>query len=137
MLQVDRHFFVADRVILRTGHLFYDVASQGERFGDCKASAVTLNGIYKSIGLVIDLEHSAFQRCASRETVDGVVVFGLLPNLDLSCNGSVLPLNLRSGTIGCRQSSARRPPSTPRYPVRGRSNAHWKDRQHRRSRGHR
>lgn len=99
MLQVDRHFFVADRVILRAGHLFYDVAAQGERFGDCKASAVALNGVHKNIGLVVDLKHSAFQRGASREAIDGIVICGLLPNLNLGCDGSVLPLNLCGRTI--------------------------------------
>ena len=93
MLQVDRHLFVADGVILGTGHLFYNVPAQRQRLGDCQASAVALDGIYKGIGLVINLKYRAFQRCASWETIDGIVVSGLLPNLDLGRDGGVLPFD--------------------------------------------
>ena len=95
MLQVDRHLFVADGVILGTGHLFYNVPAQRQRLGDCQASAVALDGIYKGIGLVINLKYRAFQRCASWESIDGIVIRRLLPDLDLTGDGLVDPLNLR------------------------------------------
>ena len=99
MLQIHRHFFLADGVILGTGHFLHDIAAQRQRLRHRKSPAVALDGIHKGIGFVVDLKHRAFQRGPGREAVDGIVVRGLLPDLDLGCDRRVLPLDLGGSPV--------------------------------------
>ena len=94
MLQIDRDLLTIDGVEGGTGYLFHGIAAQGEWLGHCEPPMIALYGIHQTVGLVVNLEHSAFQCGACGEPVDGVVVSRFLPDLDLTGDGGVLPCNL-------------------------------------------
>ena len=51
------------------------------------------DGVHQIARLIPDLKHSALQQCAGGQAVGGVVVRGLLGDLNLCGDGCVLPLN--------------------------------------------
>ena len=95
MLQIDGDRLVVDGGIGRRCDLFHGVALQRQQLRGCQTILIALDRIHQAIGLVIDLKHSTLQRCAGGEPVDGVIVGGLFPNLDLAHDRRILPSNLR------------------------------------------
>ena len=86
MLQVGGQLLVAHAVVGRGLGLPDGVAAQRQGLGGCQTALVALDGVHQIAGLVVDLEHSPLQQRTGRQAVGGVVVGGLLHDLDLRSN---------------------------------------------------
>ena len=93
MLQVGGQLLAAHAVVGRSLGLPDGVAAQRQGLGGGQTALVALDGIHQIPRLVVDLEHSPLQQRTGRQAVGGVVVGGLLDNLDLGGNGGVLPVH--------------------------------------------
>ena len=95
MLQVGGQYLLIDTVIRRGLDLPDGVSGEGQGLGSRQSPAVRADGIYHVPSLVRDLKHGPLQQRPGGQAGGGVVVGGLLDDLDLACDGGILPFNLR------------------------------------------
>jgi hypothetical protein len=89
-----------DGVVGRSLCLPDGVAAQGECLGGREAVASGHNGIHLvPVALIVNLKGGSLQQCSGGQAVGGVVVRGLLDNLDLSPDGGIGPGNGSTATI--------------------------------------
>ena len=86
MLQVGGQLGIAHAVICRGLDLLDGIAREREGLGCGQPPFIALDGIHQIPGLVVNLKHSPLQQRTGRQAVGGVVVGGLLHDLDLRSN---------------------------------------------------
>ena len=96
MLQVGGQFLLIHAVVGWSLDLPDGVAGEGQGLGNRQPPAVRSDGVYHVPSLVRDLKHGPLQQRPGRQSGGGVVVGGLLHDLDLPCDGGVLPGHFRS-----------------------------------------
>ncbi len=99
MLQIGGQLGIAHAVVGGSLGLPDGIAAQRQGLGGGQTTIVALNGIHQIARLVVNLEHSALQQRTGGQAVGGVVIGGLLHDLDLSGDGDVLPLD--QGGFAC------------------------------------
>ena len=85
--------------MLRRLDLSHIVAGQGQLLGNSQSSAVRANGIDHIACFVSDLKDCALQQCLGWQAVGGIIVGRLFHDLDLACDGRVLPCDRRSAAV--------------------------------------
>ena len=96
MLQISVEDGIIHAVVVRGLDLLDGVAAQREGLGNRQSPAVALDGVHHIVGLIVNLKDRAGQKRTLRQTVGGVVVGGLLDDLDLRGDGGILPLHQSS-----------------------------------------